>query len=370
MRLNTLARLGAKHVRNAAAERLYLLNHRLDFTRPTIISGLVNERCNGRCRYCENWRLPDYQPEMTIEQWQTALWSLKRFAGNYSINFSGGEPFLKEGFLELLAFCRDHEITAGVTTNGSRLTEANVAELVAARPFNVNISVDGPREVHDYLRGYPGLFEKLSRGIELLRAERARQKADFPIIIKPTVTSKNFRHLPELVEWVGRIGATAVHFQPLDRRTVETYDELWIERSQLEEFVRIVERLIEMKQAGAPILNSVRVLRLQPLHFREEQVEERKRPRCRIALRTFLIMANGDVLLCYGYPPAGNLTRQSVSEIWRGTAARALRRIITDDNPFRLNTSLSEKTIREKIEMGLILRQRHANRLLQETPVA
>ena len=72
-----------------------------DYTKPVTFYGLVNERCNVKCRYCEYWRLKHYVNEMTIEEWQTALTSIKDFVGQFSINFSGGEPFEKPGFIRL-----------------------------------------------------------------------------------------------------------------------------------------------------------------------------------------------------------------------------------------------------------------------------
>ena len=181
--------IGARHVRSLAAEELYLrLGY--DLTRPVTFSGLVNERCNVKCRYCAYWRLEQYQQEMTIEQWQDALLSIKTFVGPFTINFSGGEPFIKPGFLDLLAWCHDAGIRAGVTTNGSALTARNVKKLVAARPFNLNVSVDAPdAETHDFLRGYPGLFDRLRDGIAFVRAEQQAQAIRFPIMIKPTLTA-------------------------------------------------------------------------------------------------------------------------------------------------------------------------------------
>ena len=120
----------------------------------------------GKCRYCEYWRLKHYSDELTIAEWQAALTSVKEFVGTFSINFSGGEPFIKPGFIDLLAWCNSNGISAGVTTNGSALTLHNAVKVVAANPFNINVSVDAPNaEIHDYLRGYPGLFDKLSKGI-------------------------------------------------------------------------------------------------------------------------------------------------------------------------------------------------------------
>src|SRR5262249_4846101 len=179
--LSRLSQLAWKHAHNAAAEALYLRTG-YDATKPVTFYGLVNEHCNVKCRYCEYWRLKHYTQEMSIEEWQKALTSIKNFVGTFSINFSGGEPFIKPGFIDLLTWCNRNGISAGVTTNGSALTPRNAAKVVAANPFNVNISVDAPNaEVHDYLRGYPGLFAKLSNGIRYLLFERKRQGKKFPI---------------------------------------------------------------------------------------------------------------------------------------------------------------------------------------------
>jgi MoaA/NifB/PqqE/SkfB family radical SAM enzyme len=142
--------------------------------------------------------------------------------------------------------------------------------VVAAQPFNINISLDAPRaEIHDYLRGYPGLFDKLSQGIVYLLEERKRQQASFPITIKPTVNALNFRYLPELVEWAAKMGDLCVSPQPMSRWTQETYDELWIEEEDMPEFEAVIEQLVTMQKNGSPILTPENVLRLMPDHFRD-----------------------------------------------------------------------------------------------------
>ena len=187
----TLSRLAVKHTQNAVAESLYRSTG-YDLTKPVTFYGIVNEHCNVKCRQCEYWRLKEYKDEMTIEEWQNALLSIKEFVGEFSINFSGGEPYIKKGFLDLLAFGHKHGIHCGVTTNGSCMTKENAEKTVAAHPFNVNISVDAPNaELHDYLRGQPGLFAKLSNGIGYLREECNKQGVEFPITVKPTINKLN-----------------------------------------------------------------------------------------------------------------------------------------------------------------------------------
>ncbi len=354
MELSRLSTLAWKHIRNAAAEEAYL-HTGYDDTRPVTFYGLVNEHCNVKCRYCEYWRLKHYAQEMTIAEWQASLQSVKDFVGTFSINFSGGEPFIKPGFIDLLAWCNRNGISAGVTTNGSALTLRNAAKVVAASPFNVNISVDAPNaEVHDYLRGYPGLFDKLSKGIRYLIAERDRQGKNFPINVKPTVNSKNFRLMPELVEWAMAMGVSCVIPQPMDRWTPETYDELWIEAPELPELEQVIERLIDMQRRGAPILTPPTILRLFADHFRGKKAPEEVMP-CRVGLRDFFIRTDGRVEVCVHYPPIGNIREQSAREIWYGPKAQEIRRQTVACDRLCLITCLSQKTLKDKVAMGVRL---------------
>jgi MoaA/NifB/PqqE/SkfB family radical SAM enzyme len=354
MKAATLARLAIKHTYNHFAEEFYLATGR-DVTKPVTFYGLVNERCNVKCRYCEYWRLPQYKDEMSIEQWQAALLSIKAFVGTFSISYSGGEPLIKPGFLDLMAFCHAHGIHSGVTTNGSALNRKNAEKLVAAQPFNLCVSVDAPNaELHDYLRGWPGLFQKLSDGIKYVREERDKAGLDFPILIKPTVGKKNFRFLPDMVAWCKEIGATAVNFQPMDRWTPETYDELWINEDEHDDLQKIVDTMLDLKRRGAPIMNSELVISLLVKHFREEQAPPEAMP-CRVGLRDYFIRTNGDVEVCWFYPPIGNVKEQSARDIWYGPKAQEIRKQTVACDRLCLYTCLSQKTLGDKVKMGLTL---------------
>jgi MoaA/NifB/PqqE/SkfB family radical SAM enzyme len=357
MKTTTLARLALKHAHNHVAEEIYIKTKR-DYTKPVTFYGLVNERCNVKCRYCEYWRLASYKNEMSIDQWQRALLSVKEFVGTYSISFSGGEPFIKPGFLELMAFCHAHGIHSGVTTNGSALNRRNAQKLVAARPFNLNVSVDAPDAgLHDYLRGWPGLFQKLSDGIKYVRDERDKAGLDFPIIVKTTVNSKNFRILPDMVGWVKQVGATTLNFQPIDRWTPETYDELWLEESNQDELQKVVDAMLALKRQGEPIMNSETIIGLMPQHFREEPAPPETMP-CRVGMRDFFIRVNGEVEVCWFYPSIGNIKEQSAREIWYGPKAQEIRKKTVACDRLCLYTCLSQKSLVDKVKMGLQLVRR------------
>jgi len=356
MDLSGLGRVAYNHARNAVAEEIYLLSGH-DITRPVTIHGIVNEICNYKCRYCECWRLPEYRPEMSIDEWKRALQDLKDFRGKFHIEFSGGEPYLKKGFLELIGFCHSEGLQWGVTTNGSAYnSEKVVRTTLAARPFNINISIDSKRaELHNYSRGIEDSLGRLLSGLKKVTELRRAEGLEFPIIIKPVVHRLNFRYLPEMVEWIQEIGATAINFQPVDRWTPETYNELWIsEGEELDDLRRVQAELLAMKRAGAPILNSELILQAWDKHFLEQKAPLEYMP-CRVGMRNYFIRPDGDVEVCWYFKPIGNVRQSTAREIWYGEEARERRKETVACDSLCLFTCLSQKSIADKVKMGLTL---------------
>lgn len=356
MELVGLGVLAAKHTRNVLAEELYLHTGK-DLTKPVTIHGLVNEICNYKCRYCEFWRLPNYRPEMSIDDWKKALLDLKEFRGSYHIEFSGGEPYLKHGFIELPTFCHEHGIQWGVTTNGSSfMSDKMVRATLAARPFNINISIDSKDpEMHNYSRGIENSLSRLLQGLSKVIALRKAEGLSFPIIIKPVVHRLNFRHMPAMVEFIQEIGATAINFQPVDRWTRETYDELWINSPEdFEDLAKVRDELISKKRAGAPIMNTELILNAWEKHFREQKAPVEYMP-CRVGMRNYFIRPDGDVEVCFYYKPIGNVRNNNAREIWYSEEAKQRRKETVACDSLCLFTCLSQKTLADKAKMALTL---------------
>jgi MoaA/NifB/PqqE/SkfB family radical SAM enzyme len=358
MNVLDLARLGAHHVRNALAEEVYLRTGR-DFTLPVSIYGEVIERCNYKCRYCDYWRRPNYRDEMSIDEWKKALSDLKEFIGHFHIEFSGGEPYIKKGFAELTTFCGEQGLKWGVTTNGGAFgNERLVDRTVAAKPFNINISIDShDAAVHDHARGVDGSLSDILAGIDNVVRAKAQHGVEFPIIVKAVVHRLNFRQLPDMVDWVRASGATAVNFQPVERHTSEAQDEFWIGPDDLGDLIVIKDRLLAMKQAGAPILNTELLLNLWPNHFRREKAPRETMP-CRIGMRNYFIRSDGRVEVCWNFPPIGNVRTQSAREIWHGRAGGERRKETVACETLCLFTCLSQKNLGDKFAMGMNLLRR------------
>lgn len=365
MRATRLLALGMGRAGQLVREDLYIRTG-LDLTRPYAIRGLLTRRCNYRCEYCGDWRQESYDGEMDREQWQGALASLKRHIGGFAIQFSGGEPFVFPGFCELLEYCRDNGILAGAVSNGSRLDGEILRRFVAARPANLDLSVDGASPAsHDEARGVPGSLARIEAGLARLRREMTAQGVDFPIRIKTTVHSRNFRELGALVRWVEQVGATTISFQPVRHWTPEVVDHLWLSPAEQADLARVVEELVALGAAGAPIETSAEKIRTWPDYFQSLPTEPGLRP-CRVAMGDYHIQPNGDVFVCWLQEPIGNVRQQEAREIWQGARARELRARLLDcpkfGHPDCAHSCLARRPLRHELRRGLLVLRRSGSR--------
>ncbi len=102
--MNTFLKVACNNIRNELAQWFDYYTG-INYTRPTQIYGLLNTRCNVKCIMCDSWSQNE-NIELPPEVWIKALLSLKKLAGNYFINFSGGEPLLYKGLYEILKVCK------------------------------------------------------------------------------------------------------------------------------------------------------------------------------------------------------------------------------------------------------------------------
>ncbi len=372
MKLGDLATFGLKHIQNHSAQSLYL-HTGVNWTTPTNFCGLVTHQCNLFCGFCFDRKDVDPAKEMGLAEWQQALLSIKELVGEYFISFSGGEVMLMKWFPELLKFCADNGIKGGVLTNGTAINEKNAELLVAANPFELSVSADGPNEeIHDHIRGYKGSFEKVKRALILFREERERQQKQFPIIVRCVINRINLPHLPDMIQLVEEVGATSIIFQPVHEISDKVMwgwqkfantenssftENFWVQESEFGELDRITDHLISLKKNNAPIMNTERDLKLIPYHFKRTTPTQLSRV-CTVSLRNFFIQPNGDVQFCHDWPPIGNLRVQSAKEIWQSEHAESLRKqSIHCDKQCLVNCS-TQRTLLEKAEMALhLLRQ-------------
>lgn len=304
--------------------------------KPSMLCGLVNWECNFRCFFCAHPYYAD-RPVLTFREWETVLTDLRRWLGVFRMNFLGGEPFLRDDFLDILSCSRRLGVLTGITTNGS-LIDRDLAKLLGETGlFSIGISLDGAiAETHERVRGCPGQFDSVMTALTHLRSACDTQTN---IVIRTIIMEDNLDELTGIVEWVRKLGLSGVVFQPLDPQPVldgkppdveipsfnypvwaAEYESHIVKNTDLLE-ARIRE-LVTLKRSGAPILNSLASLENIRTHIRNPTIR-RNRP-CSVGVRNLMILPNGDVHTCcdtVNFKSLGNVSGMRIDDIWRSPRA-------------------------------------------------
>jgi cyclic pyranopterin phosphate synthase len=135
----------------------------------------VTDRCNLKCVYCTPVSSGTFLPPerlLSDDEVVEVLQTMAR-AGLRKVRFTGGEPLVRPGFLDLVARVRRIEGLEDhcLSTNGLLLEEL-ADELIARGVTRFNVSVDtlDPGRFREVTRG--GDLERVWRGVEVLLERR------------------------------------------------------------------------------------------------------------------------------------------------------------------------------------------------------
>ena len=140
----------------------------------------VTEMCNFRCTYCTYGGR--YKNRRTHSEkkmsWQIARKAVDRYlerAGpEVRLSFYGGEPLLNFSLIKkIVAYVEKkttRKINWNMTTNGS-LLNPGICDFLKERNFNITVSLDGSRDIHDRYRINTrgnGTFDKIYKNLQYL----------------------------------------------------------------------------------------------------------------------------------------------------------------------------------------------------------
>ncbi len=88
---------------------------------PVNVTWEITEACNLRCTHCLSADLwAGGRGELDLGQCRALIDELARMEV-FQVNFGGGEPFLRDDFLDILRYAHSRGITNCVSTNGTLL---------------------------------------------------------------------------------------------------------------------------------------------------------------------------------------------------------------------------------------------------------
>ena len=308
--------------------------------------------CNCRCQMCplygkhtddgkELIESMKKDKELTTAEFKALFQDLKSM-GTESINFSGGEAFLRKDILEITNLACEAGFKVSFTTNGGVLTKETAKELVRLNVDNITISLDGPKAIHESIRKAK-IFDNIMNAVDWINIEKEKQRKSLPSLsFLCTVSKLNQEHLFELVE-IAKNKNLPLTIDPIIFSNIEdminTKEELQDNFIKNESFImpeeigrvdtEILEKELAMVCSYARKLN-------QPVYISIEGKRTRKKffqdPNYSVVKKCFSpwyscrVDPYGNVYPCSLSICMGNLRENSIKEIINSDKAVSFRR--------------------------------------------
>ncbi len=266
----------------------FVSNHLFDRPRLSVLMFYGTSACQSRCQTCYVWKKP--VEHMSLELVRKAL-EAKCVTRRTRVGLEGGEFLLNPERDEILAHLRSTGLEFVLLSNG--LLPERLAEAVERHEIpRVHISLDGPRETYERVRGLDG-YDKVLRSIELIK-DRTRVAVLY--LINPWNDPADLQHVIEYCQREGvdlRVGVYHdMHFFDTTKDAKEMEFDLGSVDFEVFPDNRDFVRLFPDWRSGA--------LRLPCLSIRQ----------------VLVIYPNGDVPICQTKNVVlGNLNERSLDEI-------------------------------------------------------
>lgn len=299
---------------------------------------LPHNRCNCRCLMCDIWKIREVR-EITREDLEPHIESLRQLKVKWLV-ISGGEPMLHSSLPALCKVIRGEGIRTTLLTSGL-LLEAR-SGMIVHNFDDIIVSLDGPAEVHDRIRGIPHAFLRMRDGIRALRALRR----SIPIQGRCTIQRENCTSLLETVSAARDLTLNSISFLAVDI-TSQAFNrpEGWNSNRQtsmklttldIEHLERDIEQVIQKmghEILAGFVIETPEKLRRIPRYFRAllGQIPPAA-PVCNAPWVSAVIDSEGFVQPCFFHPAIGNLREQPLIRILNDRKAMEFRQRLDISN--------------------------------------
>ena len=305
---------------------------------PPFLILFINSICNLACDHCFYWKELNQRDDLTNAELEALSKSLGRIE---NLNLSGGEPFLREDFAEVVGhFIRNNGVRRVYCPTNGYFAERTISALEelfrspTLDSFTAELSLDGMPEFHDAFRGNPRSFEKAMETYDAL-AELQSREPRLSIHANSTATGENVDEIKRLTTFLHDRCPRMEHHNIAMLRGERKRPTLTGPGLQAyRELIDYVRELWSDREAGRHGGIVEPMLHWGKLKIARAQAQAIP---CTAGLLTGVVYANGDVSVCEQHDPIGNLRSQTFPEIWNSPRAQALRDSIACKDCFCTN---------------------------------
>jgi MoaA/NifB/PqqE/SkfB family radical SAM enzyme len=174
----------------------------------------LNSGCNSRCKMCDIWR----EPKGThISAAAIARWAPEWRSLSVPSVIICGEPLLHPQLWQIVDAICAHGISVELLSNGY-LVPRHARNIVDSCVV-LRISLDGPADVHNEVRGVTRAFALVARATAAIH----RLSPSFPIDARCAVHRLNFRCLGATVDSARDLGFRSISFSGTDLHNEEAF---------------------------------------------------------------------------------------------------------------------------------------------------
>ena len=152
----------------------------------------ITLECCFSCRHCGSRAGRAREKELNTEECLDVVRQLAEL-GCRRVNLIGGEVFMRPDWDVIAKALNDSGVACTIITNGFYFSPHVISKLKEVGVESVAVSIDGNREIHDYLR-QEGSFGRALAAIDRLR------EAGIPVSVITTINSMNIGCLDEMYD--------------------------------------------------------------------------------------------------------------------------------------------------------------------------
>ena len=162
---------------------------------PLTIDWHITQRCNQTCKHCYAAG-EQFQGETGTQETVKIIDKILSLKNDFNIKvtLTGGEPLLRADVFEIASSLSENNVPISLTTNGM-LVQKNIDKIINSGIMQIQVSIDGMRSVHNYLRG-SNTFDSAIHALRLLKKEHLLPS------VMTTVNGYNFKQVPEIIALV------------------------------------------------------------------------------------------------------------------------------------------------------------------------
>lgn len=164
----------------------------------------ITERCDQRCKHCYIFNGRNHADcELSISDLEKVVNDFVSTANKMNkvpvVTVTGGDPLLYPNIWDFLKILYDNNIKFAILGNPFHLSFDVAKRLKELGCYNYQMSIDGLKETHDYLRK-PGSFDETLDKVKLLN------EVGIHTSIMTTVSKINMNEIPDLVPILVNVG--------------------------------------------------------------------------------------------------------------------------------------------------------------------